>query len=158
MGGVVCVNQMMPMVLWGLPVGVPRPGMAGSMAAHPRLIAQATTSGQLLTCPAGASPTYNRGDRMEVLRALRVAPDAVAYLVLLPNGCSGWIPASNTTFGQPMIGTGFDTGTAPMRPLGEGTMEQPQQMQRQDPVTDGAMDGGMDGEMDGQADADAEMP
>jgi len=154
MGGVVCVNQMMPMVLWGLPVGVPRPGMAGSMAAHPRLIAQATTSGQLLNCPVGASPTYNRGDRMEVLRALRVAPDTVAYLVLLPNGCSGWIPASNTTFGQPMIGTGFDTGTAPMRPLGEGRTEEPQQMQRQGTE----MDGAMDVEMDSQADTDAETP
>lgn len=155
MGGVVCVNQMMPMVLWGLPAGVPRPGMAGSMAVNPRLITQATTSGQLLNCPAGASPTYNRGDRMEVLRALRIAPDTVAYLVLLPNGCSGWIPASNTAFGQPMIGTGFGSGTAPMRPMGEGQMQQqPQQMQRQEPE----MDGAMESEMDGQADTDTEIP
>lgn len=145
------MNQMMPMVLWGLPAGVARPGMAGSMVAYPRLITQATASGELMNCPAGASPAYNRGDRMEVLRALRVAPDTVAYLVLLPNGCSGWIPATSTALGQPMVGTGFGSGVTPTRPLGEG---QGQQMQRQEMDAEGSMVS----EMDGQVDTDTEAP
>lgn len=98
----------MPMLLWNIPASAPAPQMAGPMAVSPRIVTQATATGDLLTCPPGASPTYERGDRMEVLRALRLAPDTIVYLVLLPNGCTGWIPATNVAFGMPMIAPGYE--------------------------------------------------
>jgi hypothetical protein len=101
------VEAAMPMVLWNIPASPPAPQMAGPMAVSPRIVTQATVAGELLTYPPDATPAYASGDRMEVLRALRLAPDTIVYLVLLSNGCTGWIPAGNVSFGMPMIAPGY---------------------------------------------------
>lgn len=93
-----------PMVVWGMPTGPLTAEMAGQMSVHPRVITQATAAGELLTCPPGAEPRYAAGDRMEVLRVLQLSPELVVYLVLLPNGCTGWVPAGNVGLGEPRIG------------------------------------------------------